>query len=425
MKSFLERVGCLWLLLALFVIPGLSGAAEPKLQILSPQNGARISQNQNVILLSGKVAGDAARSTNVDILFLIDVSLSTAHYAGVDFPDLADLPALYISPGESGTRPQISMSGGGINVGSGNAPSFNLRNSIFAAEIVASRRMLSRLDVGTTRVGVVTFSDGAQVRQPLTHDFERAGQVLDEIYRAGPNGGTNMVEGIRVGIKELLGLGASEKRIDAIKTQLLLTDGLPSLPVGQGKRSTPEDTKLAINAARISGKAGMSVHVFGLGKELVDYPRAANGIARESGGSYIPLLRPADLLLAMETISAVDVHSVQVLNRTTGQRANRTRLGADGLFGAAVPVAEGANHIEVFARSSGGATNRADITVYYETGSQKSLDLEIFLEKEKRLHVEVERLGKTREEVQIEIGRRQQSVSRGQEPGPLPDRAVR
>jgi hypothetical protein len=107
----------------------------------------------------------------------------------------------------------------------------------------------------------------------------------------------------------------------------------------------------------------------------------------------------------MESISAVDVHYVQVLNQTTGQRATRLRLGTDGLFGAAVPLREGANQLEVFARASDGTTNRANVTVHYQPGGQKSLDLEIFLENEKNLQVEIERLGKSREEIQIEVER--------------------
>jgi hypothetical protein len=137
-------------------------------------------------------------------------------------------------------------------------------------------------------------------------------------------------------------------------------------------------------------------------------------------------LRPADLLLAMESISTVDVQSVQVLNQTTGQKATRTRLGADGFFGSAVPVVEGSNHIQVFARASDGSTNRASVMINYQTGSQKALDLEIFLEKEKKLQVEIERLGKTREEVQLEIERRQQSVDPERQATPLPtDRVPR
>ena len=152
---------------------------------------------------------------------------------------------MYISPGRP--RPRITVLGAGIDSGpTTEAPRFILRNSIFAAEIVASRRMLSHLDSHTTRVGVITFSDDAQVRQSLTHDFAQVRKILDEVCRSGPYGGT-----------------------------------------------------------------------------------------------YIPLLRPADLLVAMESISAVDVHFVQVINQTTGQKATRTRLGADGFFATAIPLAEG------------------------------------------------------------------------------------
>jgi hypothetical protein len=335
-------------------------------------------------------------------LFLLDISGSTAQHAGVNFPELIDLPPLYVPP--AGQRPDVPVTGSSNNAGiSGDPPRFNLRNSIFAAEIVAARRILSQLDAQTTRVGVITFSDLARVRLPLTHDFDQVWKILDEVYRSGPRGGTNMVEGIRLGIKELLGLGASAHRAEAVKTQFLLTDGLPSLPIGAGKRSTREDTDLAINAARMSGKAGMKIQVFALGKEIVEYPYAAAGIARESGGTYVPLLRPADLLVAMESISAVDVSYIQVVNQTMGQKASRTRLGADGFFAAAVPLVQGPNQIEVSVRASDGSTSRANVTLYYETGTQRAVDLEIFLEKEKKLQVEIERLGKTPEEIHREV----------------------
>jgi hypothetical protein len=129
--------------------------------------------------------------------------------------------------------------------------------------------------------------------------------------------------------------------------------------------------QLTVNAAHLAGKAGIKLHVFGLGYDVVAYPFAAQGIARASGGSYIPLARPADLLVAMESLSTVDVQHVQVLNQTTGQQAVRMRLAPDGLFGAAVPMAEGLNQLEVFARAGTGDTSRASITVYYEPGPQK------------------------------------------------------
>ena len=408
----------LWLVLFLVAAWAPSAdAAEPKVQVLSPKDGDRITQDQNTILVSGKVASQTARSPNVDIMLVLDTSGSTHDYAGADFAELADLPPKYLyPPGHQGPQFGISLGGRRV-VGQPRLepppPPINLRNSILAAEVVAARRLLSQLNRDTTRVGVITFSQDASLQQPLTHDFERVRRILEDIYKAGPNGGTNMVEGIRLGIKELLGLGTSEKRPDTIRVQLLLTDGLPSLPIGGGSRVTAEDIDLTINAARLAGKAGVKVHVFALGKDALSYPPAPVGIARESGGTFTPVQRPADVLALVENISVVGVEYVQIINQTSGQKATHMRLAADGFFSAAVPVVEGRNQIDVFARASDGATGRDSITIYYQSGTQKSLELEVFLEKEKKLKLEVERLGRSQAEIQRDVERsREDSLRR-------------
>jgi Mg-chelatase subunit ChlD len=405
-----------WLVLFIGAMLNPASAAEPRVQILSPKDGGRITQEQNLIFVSGKVARDAARSARVDVFLVVDVSGSTAQYAGSDLGDAGELPD---NSGFSGfPTPQISI--GGMTVG--RPPVRNLRNSVLAAEVAAARRLLLQLNPETTRVGVLTFSEGAKLLQPLTNDFDRLRRVLDDILRAGPYGGTNMVEGIRMGITELMGLGASEKRTDAVKVQILLTDGFPTLPIGVSRRASPEDTNLAINAARLAGKAGIKVHVFTLGEEALSYPRAAVGIAQESGGTYTPVIRPADVLAVVENVSVVGVDSVQVVNRTTGQKATQHRLAADGFFSSALPVVEGHNQIDVFARASDGSNGSDSITVFYQSGSQKSLELEIFLEKEKKLELEIKRLGRSPAEIQRDVERnREESLRRPQQPPPLTD----
>jgi hypothetical protein len=282
--------------------------------------------------------------------------------------------------------------------------------------VAAARRLLLQLNSQTTRTGVVVFSEGARLLQPLTHDFEQVRRALDDILRAGPYGGTNMVEGIRMAITELLGMGTSAKRTDAVKVQLFLTDGFPTLPIGGSKKATPEDTNLAINAARLAGKAGIKVHVFALGEEALAYPRAAVGIAKESGGTYTPVSRAADVLTVLENISVVGVEHVQVFNETTGQKAALSRLAADGFFSSAVPVAPGANRIQVTARASDGSVGRDTVTIYYQPGGQRSLDLEVFMERERSLQLEVQRLGKTEQEIQKQVGRdRDNSLKRSPE----------
>jgi Mg-chelatase subunit ChlD len=399
-------------LLFLFVgsVADTALAAEPQVKILSPKDGSKITQDQNSIFVSGRVAREMGRSTNVDIMLVIDISGSTAMYAGTDLGDANELPD---NAGSSGfPTPQISI--GGMSLG--RPPMRNLRNSILAAEVAAARRLLLQLNSETTRVGVLTFSEGARLLQPLTQDFAQARRALDDIMRAGPYGGTNMVEGIRQGITELMGLGTSDKRPDAVKVEFLLTDGFPSLPIGGGKRAAPEDTNLAINSARLAGKAGIKVHVFALGEEALTYPRAAVGIARESGGTYTPVTRPADVLAVVENISVVGVDYVQVVNQTTGQKATQIRLAADGFFSSAVPVVEGRNQIDVYARASDGANGRDSITVFYQTGTQKSLDLEVFLEKERKLKLEVERLGRSPAEIQRDVERnREDGLKRPQQ----------
>jgi len=53
------RVG-IWLFISIIAIAHNLGAAEPKVQIVSPKDGSRITQDQNAIFVSGKVVRDAA-----------------------------------------------------------------------------------------------------------------------------------------------------------------------------------------------------------------------------------------------------------------------------------------------------------------------------------------------------------------------------
>ncbi|MGZ8424722.1 MAG: VWA domain-containing protein [Candidatus Binatia bacterium] len=406
----------------LAAIVSLGWAAEPKIQILSPKDGSQIAEDQKTILISGKVASDNSRSANVDIFLILDTSGSTVNSAGAEFANQAELPDKYLFGGAPSLQPQISISRRGMGMG---APTFeptriNLRHSILGAEVVASRRLLTQLNPQTTRVGVITFAKEGRLVQPLTNDFEQVRRVLDEVYWAGPNGGTNMVEGIRLGITELLGLGQSAKRQDAIKAQFFLTDGLPSLPTGDGRGVAETDVQLTVNAARLAGRAGIKIHVFGLGDEVVNFPWAVQGIAKESAGTYTPLSRPADVLAIMDQISVVGVDFVQIVNQTSGQKAANLRLAADGFFAAALPVVEGKNQIDVLARSSDGSNSRASISVFFQSGTQKSLDLEIFLEREKKLRLEVERLGRTPEEIQRDVERQRQEGLRRPQQLPTP-----
>jgi hypothetical protein len=352
--------------------------SEPRVQIRSPKHGSHFTHEQNHVLVGGKVFSESAGAGYVDIFLILDVSGSTAQYAEVDFPEFTELENVYLYPGRR-------------NIQSGLSGPLNKRNSTLAAEIVAARRLLSQLNSETTRVGVVTFGEEVWLRQPLTHDFAQVREALGLVYKRGSSGGTNMVDGIRLAIQELTGRGESEKYLDSLKTLILLTDGIPTLPTGNGRSRSRADEDLALSAGAEAGKAGVKIHVFGLGKRAVSYPRLSVGIAKHSGGTYTPVSRPGDVFAVLDKVSLVGVDSLQITNETIGQMAFRSRLAADGFFASAVPVVKGLNRIQVFVRSSDGSIASDTITVHYQPGENRSLELEVFLEQERSLRLEVER----------------------------------
>ena len=399
---------CWFALLLSIAFPVVAYSTEPWVQIRSPQDGAQIIQEQAYVLVGGKAAAHGARSPNVDIFLVLDVSGSTAQPAGRNFADFFHLPNSYVT-----TR---RLGGLGLPcAGPARSGPLNLRNSILAVEIMASRRLLSQLNSQTTRVGVITFGDEAWLIQPLTHDFEQVRSALDLAYRRGPYGGTNMVSAIRLATEELLGRRESEKYLESIKALLFFTDGFPTRPTAD---CSPVDADLAINAAQLAGKSGISVHVFALGEEALSNPRAAIGIARESGGSYTPISQPADLLPLVDHVPVTRLDFLEVTNQTIGKKALVARLAPDGFFASAVPLVEGMNRIEVLARDSDGSIGKDMITVHYQPTAERSLDLEVFLENEKRaldlkvflereksLKLEIERLGKNPSQMQRDVER--------------------
>jgi hypothetical protein len=71
--------------------------AELTVQIRSPKDGSEITQEQAYVLVGGKAAIKTGGSGLVDIFLVIDVSASTALYAGVDFSEFSHLPDFYVT----------------------------------------------------------------------------------------------------------------------------------------------------------------------------------------------------------------------------------------------------------------------------------------------------------------------------------------
>ena len=204
-------------------------------------------------------------------------------------------------------------------------------DSILAAEIAGARRLLDQLDPERVRVGVVSFSgeiDPATGRRrsfeqadsllehPLSSNFESVAQALEAVRLRGPHGGTNMEAGVKHALREVAGLVGAQSvpRNGAKKVILLMTDGKPSLPFGRADVEDPEDVEAAVAAAELAKSAGITINVFGLGPNAIDYPQAATAVARATAGLYTPVRRPGDIVSLLSGVSFANVEDVVAVN---------------------------------------------------------------------------------------------------------------
>jgi hypothetical protein len=190
---------------------------------------------------------------------------------------------------------------------------------------------------------------------------------------------TDTAAGVGRAMIELQGIpesGArSEPRSDAQKTILLLTDGKPSLPFDRRQADAA-----ASWAGRMAGQAGIIVNAFAIGHDAV--ARAENGslerMAHRSGGRYVALEEPGDVMTALEATSLSSVERVELANRTAGRGTRAVATGIDGSFYGEVRLAEGENQIEVAAVLSDGSRVVRPLRVLYERGRPiRELELDL------------------------------------------------
>jgi hypothetical protein len=274
-----------------------------------------------VLGLSLGSAGFAQSNKNqaLDIAILIDTSGSTRAPSGVDvngngkigrFSRLKFVTKMLFSFNKVVKHDEVITDIGDI---------------VLAAEVLATKKLVAKLDSRTTRLAIISFASdylpgtgfsgdqtflpnpdtpGAIVEQPLTKDFRLAREILDRIERDGPEGGTNMAEAIRLAIIELRALSGSNStpRAEAKKVVILVTDGQPTFPEGSAIKSDPEDIKLTISAAELASSFGITIHTFGLGEEALKKPELLKKVAEVTGGRFTPVKKPGDIIKVLPEI---------------------------------------------------------------------------------------------------------------------------
>jgi len=207
----------------------------------------------------------------------------------------------------------------------------------------------------------------ARVSEPLTSDYRRLRRTLDRLARLDPVGMTDAAAGIGRAVIELLGDEGAESgsRPHAQRVVLFLTDGQPSLPYDRQRAE-----KAAAYAGRLAEENGIRVNVFALGRNAVTGSSndAVKRMVRRTGGSYVALENPAEIVTALEQTPLSIVEGVTIVNRTTGRSTRRIAAGIDGSFYGEIPLREGSNQIEVVARLDDGREPSRVFAIDYTRG---------------------------------------------------------
>jgi hypothetical protein len=336
---------------ALAALPGDAGAREIWLEWRTPAEGLRVEGPVGWTAVEGWAgAGDPI---NHDVVLVIDTSGSTAIASGADVDEDGKVGRALISNNRQMGASYISSDRG---------------DSVLAAELVASRRLVEVLDEGRTRVGIVSFSDGARTLAPLGSDRAHLEAALRELDEAFGSGGTDISRAIHRGAEVLLAgqtPGGPPRRM----TLLVLSDGWPTAPVSEKMAA-----RAALDAAGAAAQRGIRIDAFGLGlwgtnKTETDVYTL---IASRTGGRYRPLAKPALVIQELPQIDIADVAAIEVENATTGAAGRAVRRRPDGSFDGFVLLAPGENKIRVTARDDAGASRSGERTVFFDERSPRS-----------------------------------------------------
>jgi len=381
---------------------GPAPAAAPlTIRVESPRPGEVVKNEVHQAPVRGTALALAERPVDVDVMLVIDVSGSTRNASGVDVD----------RDGQVGFNPKLSLSPPGAYPP--DMVSTDPDDSVLSAEIRAADALIATLTPGgRTRVGVITFAgdmhpqtglrlrydqQDAWLEVPLTSDFAAARARLPEILRRGATGATNFAAGLRLAITELAALSGarSPARGDAKKIVLFLTDGLPTFPAGRGSEPDAGDVDAALAAARLANRAGITVNTYALGPSALSNPIAATEISRITGGTFLPVQNPGDIVSFLQATSFANVEDVVLTNLTTKEMSYDVNLLPDGSFSGFVPVREGSNQVRVTALATDGTSASVDIDLSFETSGrgerELALELERIRERNKDLMLLIER----------------------------------
>ncbi len=412
--------GLRWIFALLLLVAALPVRAEsrngkaPKLdlEVAAPISGAVIGDPGGMAFVSGRALALYGEYQEFDVVFVLDMSDSTSAPSGAD----VDGDGLL---GHRRGEKYLSILGAILPL-----PNSDRGDSVLAAEIAAVETLLDQLDPRTTRVGVVYFSGDldpltpdATTMVPLTTNFHQVRRGLQEILKYGPHGRTNMLAGVRIGTIELLGgrSAYSERRPNARKIMIFLTDGAPTLPM---QSSPNQNARMAIGAAKKAARADIRIDTYAIGELALKEPAVVVEMAHVTQGVFTPVRHPRDLRAVFEHVDFAHIEELRVHNKTTSDPASYLVRSPDGSFSALLPMREGSNTIEVYARAVDGTETRRFVRVRFLADAEmQQLDARLTAQrnrllenrlldlKRRNLEISEERDEDVRRDLMVEIAR--------------------
>ena len=308
---------------------------EARLDVDEPEPGRVVRGLANLVEVRGR--GGLWEAENFDVVLAIDESSSTLAATGRD----VDGDGLV---GQNRPRPGSTPDSFSTDPG----------DSTIRAELEAARSLIRKLNAQTTRASIITFAGQARVRTPLDEP-EKAMQALDAYQIAVDWSGTSFGNPLAVALQEFVTRRDFSARRQ--RTILLLSDGFPTFP------SPAEAHQHALDNAEVLSRFGIKVHTFALG-ELAQ-SQTLEAIAERTGGRYIPIDNPADVIDVLADVRLTGLQRVSIVNLTTGESARAVRTFPDGSFDGFARLVEGTNLLEIGARLVDGRRLSERRTVVY------------------------------------------------------------
>lgn len=343
-------------------------AQEVWLEVDSPVDGSRHEDSVGWLEVRGWAG--AGKPVEHDVVVVIDISGSTRFASGSDIDGdgrVGTVSHLIRQTWRSFNPARMSSDDG---------------DTVLAAELAATRRLIERLNPGSSRVGILTFAGRARLESPVGSDRKRLQRELERLAKNFGSGATNMAAAIELATEALV-VARPPDQPDRLQSILMLSDGYPTAP--------PDPEAAAYAAAKRAAALGIRIYTFALGLGELQPDDIFPEIAFVSGGQHVRVQAPGDIVHELSRISLTEIAGVEVENKSADVAGRATRVFPDGSFDSLLRLRPGLNEIRITALGdAGGRVTKNRNVLYLPREEVDPAELDTFQEKLRARTVETE-----------------------------------